>query len=152
MSATLVPATPLLFTGLAAAAAFRMQLFNIGGEGQLYLGAIGGPWIALKLGDHGVDVDALLRLCHVRRGRGARRLLGADPRRAAGVRAHERDHHLADAQLRAGLLLTYLIFDSASYWRDISTLQARAFPTGKAIPTAAEWPTFGSASSSRSAS
>ncbi len=34
-------ATPLVFTGLCAAAAFRMNLFNIGGEGQLYFGAIG---------------------------------------------------------------------------------------------------------------
>ena len=37
---TLISATPLAFTGLAAAAAFRMRLFNIGGEGQLYIGAI----------------------------------------------------------------------------------------------------------------
>ena len=34
--------TPLIFTGLAAAAAFRMRLFNIGAEGQLYLGATTG--------------------------------------------------------------------------------------------------------------
>ena len=26
----------------------------------------------------------------------------------------------------AGYLLTYLIFDSSSYWRDVSTLQARS--------------------------
>jgi simple sugar transport system permease protein len=32
---TLITATPLAFTGLAAAAAFRMRLFNIGAEGQL---------------------------------------------------------------------------------------------------------------------
>jgi hypothetical protein len=32
LSATLISATPILFTGLAAAAAFRMQLFNIGAE------------------------------------------------------------------------------------------------------------------------
>ena len=51
MSATLISATPILFTGLAAAAAFRMQLFNIGAEGQLYLGAVGASWIALQLGD-----------------------------------------------------------------------------------------------------
>src|ERR671934_30180 len=37
---TLTAATPLAFTGLAAAAAFRMRLYNIGGEGQLYVGAI----------------------------------------------------------------------------------------------------------------
>src|SRR5579864_2205267 len=34
---TLTQATPLGFTGLAAAAAFRMRLFNIGAEGQLYV-------------------------------------------------------------------------------------------------------------------
>ncbi|MBI4172119.1 MAG: ABC transporter permease, partial [Actinobacteria bacterium] len=38
---TFIAATPLAFTGLAAAVAFRMRLFNIGGEGQLYFGAIG---------------------------------------------------------------------------------------------------------------
>ena len=44
----------------------------------------------------------------------------------------------------AGLLLTYLIFDSSSYWRDTSTLQARSFPQGKPMPEASNWPTFGS--------
>src|SRR5207248_1127262 len=141
--------------------------------------------------------------------------VGADPRRAQGLRPDERDHHLADAQLRrgavahvpdlrqrlalagrvhrpdavvpagnpdlgphqpltltilmmclcggaagalwalipgalkafgrtneiitslmlnyvAGQLLTYLIFDSASPWRDVSTVQTRSFP--QAIP------------------
>jgi simple sugar transport system permease protein len=43
----------------------------------------------------------------------------------------------------AGLLLTYLIFDSSSYWRDTSTLQARAFPQGKPMPVASDWSTFG---------
>src|SRR5690348_15574756 len=37
---TLIAATPLAFTGLAAGAAFRMRIFNIGAEGQLYMGAI----------------------------------------------------------------------------------------------------------------
>jgi simple sugar transport system permease protein len=37
---TLTRATPLIFTGLAAAVAFRARFFNIGAEGQLYLGAI----------------------------------------------------------------------------------------------------------------
>lgn len=32
-------ATPLIFTGLAVAFAFRCGLFNIGGEGQVYVGA-----------------------------------------------------------------------------------------------------------------
>jgi general nucleoside transport system permease protein len=37
---TLTRATPLIFTGLAAAVAFRAKLWNIGAEAQLYVGAI----------------------------------------------------------------------------------------------------------------
>ena len=37
---TLTRATPLIFTGLAAAVAFRAKLWNIGGEGQFYLAAV----------------------------------------------------------------------------------------------------------------
>ena len=47
LNATFVSATPLAFTGLCAAVAFRMKLFNIGGEGQLYAGAITGAAGAL---------------------------------------------------------------------------------------------------------
>ncbi len=39
-SETLTRATPLMLTGLAVAVAFRTRLFNIGAEGQLYLGAL----------------------------------------------------------------------------------------------------------------
>lgn len=37
---TLTRATPLVLTGLAAAVAFRAQVWNIGAEGQLYAGAL----------------------------------------------------------------------------------------------------------------
>lgn len=37
---TLTRATPLIFTGLAAAVAFRAKLWNIGAEAQLYIGAV----------------------------------------------------------------------------------------------------------------
>lgn len=40
MSETLNRATPLILTGLAAAVAFRAKLWNIGAEGQLYIGAL----------------------------------------------------------------------------------------------------------------
>lgn len=40
LSETLNRATPLIFTGLAAAVAFRARLWNIGAEGQLYMGAL----------------------------------------------------------------------------------------------------------------
>jgi simple sugar transport system permease protein len=44
---TLTKATPILFTGLSVAIAFRSGLFSIGAEGQLYLGALGATLIAL---------------------------------------------------------------------------------------------------------
>src|SRR4051812_50032928 len=50
---SLIAATPLAFTGLAAAAAFRMRLYNIGGEGQLYIGAITAAAAGLYLGGTG---------------------------------------------------------------------------------------------------
>src|SRR5690606_16295466 len=37
---TLTRATPLIFTGLAVAVAFRAKLWNIGAEAQLYAGAV----------------------------------------------------------------------------------------------------------------
>ena len=40
LTETLARATPLIFTGLAAAVAFRAKLWNIGAEGQLYAGAL----------------------------------------------------------------------------------------------------------------
>lgn len=41
----LTRAVPLMLTGLAAAVAFRARLWNIGGEGQFYLGALAVAWI-----------------------------------------------------------------------------------------------------------
>ena len=37
---TLTRATPLIFTGLAIAVAFRARLWNIGAEAQLYMGGV----------------------------------------------------------------------------------------------------------------
>ncbi|MGH9764266.1 MAG: ABC transporter permease, partial [Blastocatellia bacterium] len=42
-------ATPLIFTGLAVAVAFKCGLLNIGAEGQLVVGAFAAAWIGLKL-------------------------------------------------------------------------------------------------------
>jgi general nucleoside transport system permease protein len=42
---TLIITTPLILTGLAVAFAFRAGLFNIGGNGQYIMGAIGAVWV-----------------------------------------------------------------------------------------------------------
>ncbi len=44
---TLFYATPLMFTGLAVAVAFRAGSFNVGAEGQLYAGAFAAAWVGI---------------------------------------------------------------------------------------------------------
>lgn len=46
---TLFYATPLIFTGLAVAVAFKCGLLNIGAEGQLTAGAFATAWVGLML-------------------------------------------------------------------------------------------------------
>ena len=58
LSITLVRTTPLLFTGLAVALAFRAGVWNIGAEGQLYVGAI----LATAVGLLGGGLPALVLL------------------------------------------------------------------------------------------
>ena len=48
---TLFYATPLIFTGLAVAVAFRCGLLNIGAEGQLYVAAFVTAWVGIKFAD-----------------------------------------------------------------------------------------------------
>jgi len=47
---TLFIATPLIFTGLSVAVAFRCGLLNIGAEGQLYVAAFATAWVGIKFG------------------------------------------------------------------------------------------------------
>jgi general nucleoside transport system permease protein len=137
-TATLVSATPLLFTGLAAAVAFRMQLFNIGAEGQLYLGAVGAAGVAIWLGPHHSTALAILAMCVC--GGAAGGLWGLIP---GVLKAFGRTNEIITSLMLnyvAGLLLTYLIFDSASPWRDISTVQTRSFPQAIPLQPSQFWP------------
>jgi len=53
---TLFIATPLIFTGLAVAVAFRCGLLNIGAEGQLYIAAFATAWVGIKFGGTIVNI------------------------------------------------------------------------------------------------
>jgi general nucleoside transport system permease protein len=48
IESTIVDATPLVFAGLAVAVPFRAGLFNIGGQGQLIVGAIFATWVGFS--------------------------------------------------------------------------------------------------------
>ncbi len=47
ISETLLRTVPLAFCALAVALALKIDLWNIGAEGQLYVGALAGSWLAL---------------------------------------------------------------------------------------------------------
>ena len=137
LNSTFVAATPLLFTGLCAAVAFRMQLFNIGGEGQLYAGAILGAAAGIALGNRSgwLSVPAMILAGVV--GGAALALI------PAVLRAYLSTNEIITSLMLnyvAALVIDYLIFDSLSYWRDTSTPSAKVFPQGKVLPDAATWP------------
>ena len=137
LSATLTTATPLAFTGLAAAAAFRMRLFNIGGEGQLYAGAIASMAAGLALG--GVSGPLAIFLM-VLAGCAGGALWALIP---GLLRAFLSTNEIIVSLMLnyvAGLILNFLIFDSFSYWRDTSTADARVFPQGRTLHADAMWP------------
>ncbi len=56
LSETFTRATPLMLTGLAVAVAFRAKLYNIGAEGQLYVGALA----AVAVGGAGLPLPPAL--------------------------------------------------------------------------------------------
>jgi simple sugar transport system permease protein len=139
LTQTLTVATPLAFTGLAAAAAFRMKLYNIGAEGQMYMGTIVGAGAGLYFGGRGgpsVFVIGAMVIGGCLGGAGWALIPGV-------LRAFFNASEILTSLLLnyvAGLLLTYLIFESESYWRQTTGFNATVFPTSKPLPGSAIWP------------
>lgn len=134
LTETLVSATPLILTGLAAALAFKMLLWNIGGEGQLYLGAILAAGTALALGEASPVVSIPLVVLAGAAGGALWALLAALPRATLGTNEIITTLMLNFVALH---LMNYLVFGSASSWRDPL---ATNFPQGRPIPDPAELP------------
>ena len=132
---TLISASPLILTAVAAAVAFRMKVWNIGEEGQLYLGAIAASGVALALGGHvpaPVALPIVLAAGFV--GGAAWAALAAYPR--AYLRT---DEVISTLMLNfiALYLMNFLIFGSVSFWRDRKNI---TFPGGRLIPRTAQLP------------
>ena len=134
LTRTLALATPLVLTGLAAAVAFQMRVYNIGAEGQLYLGAIAASWTGLFLP---ADIPAVLMLAAMV-GFGA--LAGAAWAMFAAIpkALFNADEIITTLMLNfvALSLMNYLIFGSRSFWRE----PQRPFPSGKRLPESAIMP------------
>lgn len=131
---TLTYATPLILTGLAAAVAFRMKVYNIGAEGQLFMGAIAGSWIGLALP---AGTPRVVMLTAV--------LVGGIVAGAvwAGLAALPKARFGTDEIITTLMLnfialglMNYLIFGSRSFWRDPKP----PLPQGRTLPKSAQLP------------
>jgi general nucleoside transport system permease protein len=135
---TLVSATPLILTGLAALVSFRVKLWNIGAEGQLYMGAILASGIALALGPSTpgwAHVIAMLLAGMV----GGVALVTIPALARAWLGTSEIITTLL-LNFVALFLMSWLIFGSRSFWRDPG---ATNFPQGRRIPPVADFPRLG---------
>lgn len=134
---TLGLSTVLICTGVSAAFAFQMNVYNIGGEGQLYLGMIGSAWIGLALGDELPSMIMIPAVLIFGSLAGAAWIL-----LPAYVRAK-----LGTSEIVTTLLLTYVasslvdhfIYTPDSYFRAPNTL----FPQGRVVPDSARLDPFG---------
>jgi simple sugar transport system permease protein len=135
---SLVSATPIIFTGLAAAVTFKFKLYNIGAEGQLVVGGICAAAAALFLGDAFSGwIAATIVLVAGMAGGAAWMLVPA----LARVR-------LGTSEIITTLLLNYvailfarfLIFGSSGPLRDPASTN---FPQGTRIPAGSMLMEFG---------
>ena len=128
---TLGLATPLICTGRAAAFAFRMNLYSIGQEGQMYLGMIGGAWAGIAIADSLPQLVAVPFVLLTGAATGAAWI--ALP---AFLRARLGTSEIVSTLLLnyvALNLLNYLIFGSTGFFRDPTT----SFPQGRLVADSA---------------
>ncbi|MFL5761185.1 MAG: ABC transporter permease [Thermomicrobiales bacterium] len=131
----LVKMTPLLLTGLGVSIAFRMQLWNIGAEGQFYFGAIFTTWVALFILPGAPSYVLIPAMMIAGMIGGA--LWGAIP---GVLRAY-----LGASETITSLLLNYVAILFSDYlvhgrWRDP---QGFGFPGSKQFPDAGALPQWG---------
>lgn len=138
ISSTLVIAAPLLLIGLAAGLVFRLSIWNIGYEGQLYVGAIAATAVGISMPNSVPRWIAIIIMIFAGfLGGMAWALL------PAWLRAKLDTNEILSTLMMnfiAGYLLTFLIFGSQSYWRDTTSPEARAYPQGKKIAENVIWP------------
>jgi ABC-type uncharacterized transport system permease subunit len=135
ISETLVKSIPLLLTGLGVSIAFRMQLWNIGAEGQLYLGAIFATGTTLFLIPNAPPVVVIPAMAIAGMIGGA--LWGLIP---GTLRAY-----FGANETITTLMLNYVAIQLTDYlvhgpWRDPN---AFGFPGTKQFPDAAWLPRYG---------
>jgi simple sugar transport system permease protein len=100
LSQTLLQTTTLILCGLAVAFAFRSGMFNIGGQGQYFVGLFVANWI-------GADFAGMNRVAHVLLAIGAATLAGAIWAGIAGV---------LKATVGAHEVISTIMLNWVAYW------------------------------------
>ncbi len=134
LSETTVKAIPLMLCGLGISLAFRMQLWNIGAEGQFYLGAFAATWVPLTFPDLPVFIMLPMMLLL---GMAAGALWALGP---AYLKVKWRVNEIITTLMLnyVGILLVnYFVYGP---WRDPKGFN---FPLTAEFPPAALLPTFG---------
>lgn len=126
----LIVATPLLIIGLGLALAFRGRVYNIGAEGQLYMGGLAGGAVAVLLPLHNSPVLIFLSL-----------LAGAVIGGLWGLIVAVLRNRWHVSEVISSLLLNYVAIYAFTYvirkpLRDLTSQQL----SGKAIPSVAQLP------------
>ena len=134
LSETIVKMIPLALCALGIAVAFRMQIWNIGAEGQFYMGACAATWVPLNF----PDLPAIIMLP-------AMFLLGALAGGLWGLLAGWFKTRWLVNELISTLMMNYIAILWVDYlvygdWRDPNGLN---FPLTAAFPDAAMLPSFG---------
>ncbi|MCP3996758.1 MAG: ABC transporter permease [bacterium] len=136
-SETLISATPLILTGVAAAVAFKMLVWNIGAEGQFLMGSVFAAGVAIALGP-GTPMLIAIPLVVIAGAVGGAfwASLSAVPKVYLGTNEIITTLMLNFIALN---FINYLIFGSNSPWRDPEVSQ---FPTGRPLPDSSRLPEF----------
>lgn len=134
---TLATATPLILAGLAAAFAFRVNLYTIGAEGQLFVGAIFGTAAGIAFGTYSPMIAIPSVLVAGILGGMAWMLLPALFRSKFGT-----NEIITTLMFNfvALYLMRYLIYGASTWWRDPESTN---FPIGKQMGANAWLPRFG---------
>ena len=134
LSETFVKMIPMALCALGIAVAFRMQIWNIGAEGQFYMGACAATWVPLNF----PDLPAAVMLP-------AMFILGALAGGLWGLVAGWFKTKWLVNELISTLMMNYIAILWVDYlvygdWRDPNGLN---FPLTAAFPDAAMLPSFG---------
>jgi simple sugar transport system permease protein len=131
LSDTLVKASPILLTGLACIVAFRMKLWNIGADGQMFLGAWAATGVAVFLLPKTTDRAVML---------GAMALAGILAGLVYGAIPGFLKARLNINEIITTLMLNYVAYKWVEYFVVVGPWSIGDFESTGRFPTSATWP------------